>query len=85
MTQMPAQPPASDLPSSPWVLLDDDTAGQVAGLLEQLTAWLLTAPERLTSPLAQAISDGDTDPTGIARWTDALAARIRHCTHASEL
>jgi len=85
MTQMPAQPPASDLPSSPWVLLDDDTAGQVAGLLEQLTSWLLTAPEQLTSPLAQAISDGDSDAAGIAYWTDALAARIRHCTRASEL
>lgn len=77
--------PGTGLPASPWVLIDDTTIEQVAVLLESLTGWLLTAaPEHATS-LAEAISAGDTDAEGIASWTDALAARLRHCTEVSEL
>ncbi len=82
---MTAQLPPRGLPTSPWVLVDDTTIEQAAGLLEALTSWLLHADPASTSSLAQAISGGDTDPAGIASWTDALAARLRHCTNASEL
>jgi len=82
---MTAQLPSNGLPTAPWVLVDDTTIDQTAGLLEALTSWLLHAEPASTSPLTQAISGGDTDATGIASWTDALAARLRHCTNASEL
>ena len=82
---MPATPPPTDLPTSPWVLVDDTTIEQIAALLEGMTSWLLQARPESTSSLAQAISGGDTDTAGIAYWTDALAARLRHCTDASEL
>ncbi len=82
---MAAQPPVSGLPAAPWILVDDTTIDQSAGLLEALTNWLQNAAPASTSSLAHAISEGDTDPAGIAAWTDALAARLRHCTNASEL
>ncbi len=82
---MTPTPPPTGLPASPWVLVDDTTIGQTAGLLEALTTWLLQGAPEHTSSLAQAISRGDTDTAGIASWTDALAARLRHCTDASEL
>ena len=72
-------------PVSPWVLVDDTTIEQTAGLLEALSSWLQQAGPEHTSSLAQAISRGDTDAAGIASWTDALAARLQHCTDASEL
>lgn len=31
MPQMPAQPPSKGLPTSPWVLVDDNTLEQTAG------------------------------------------------------
>lgn len=76
---------AGGLPSSPWVLVDDNTVGQTAQVLEQLTAWLLTAEPGHTGSFADAISRGDTDAEGVAYWIDALAARLRHCTQAAEL
>jgi hypothetical protein len=82
---MTAQLPSNGLPTAPWVLVDDTTIDQTAGLLEALTSWLLHAEPASTSALAQAISRGDTDAAGIASWTEALAARLRHCTNASEL
>jgi len=82
---MSGGPASGGPPRPPWVLLDDTTAEQVTGLLEQITAWLLTAPAEHTSSLAQAVSGGDTDAEGIAYWVDALAARLRHCTEAAEL
>lgn len=85
MAQAPAQPPSQGLPTSPWVLVDDNTIGQTAGLLETLTDWLLTAPPLHTASLTQAISAGDTDAEGIADWVEALAARLRRCTEAAEL
>lgn len=81
---MTIQPP-DGLPRSPWVLLDDTTVEQTVALLEKLTHWLLTAAPEETSSLAQAISAGDTDTSGIASWIDALAARLRHCEQAAEL
>jgi hypothetical protein len=80
-----SQPTPNDLPTSPWILVDDTTINQTAALLEALTSWLLHADPEHTSSLSQAISHGDTDPVGIASWTDALATRLRHCTTASEL
>ncbi len=82
---MTAQLPSNGLPTAPWVLVDDTTIDQTAGLLEALTSWLLHAEPASTSPLAHAISGGDTAAAGIASWTDALAARLRNCTNASEL
>lgn len=76
---------STGLPVSPWVLVDDTTIEQTAGLLEALSSWLQKASPELTSSLAQAISNSDTDAAGIASWTDALAARLRRCTDASEL
>lgn len=81
----PQGPVASGLPSSPWVLVDDNTVEQTARVLQELTAWLLTAPARHTGSFANAISRGDTDAQGVAYWLDALAARLRHCTQAGEL
>ena len=81
----PEGPAAAGLPSSPWVLVDDNTVGQTARLLEELTAWLLTAAPGHTGSFADAISRGDTDAEGVAYWVDALAARLRHCTQAAEL
>lgn len=80
----PTSPPTG-LPTSPWVLVDDTTIEQTAELLEALTGRLLQAPAQSTASLTQAISQGDTDAQGVASWTDALAARLRHCTDASEL
>lgn len=82
---MTPTPPPTAPPTSPWVLVDDTTIEQTAALLEALTSWLHQAPTEHTSSLAQAISGGDTDAAGIASWTDALVARLRHCTDASEL
>lgn len=77
--------PPTDLPASPWVLVDDTTIEQTASLLEALTRWLQRAAPEHTSSLAQAISHGDTDAAGIASWAEALAGRLRNCTDASEL
>lgn len=85
MPQMPAQPPSQGLPTSPWVLVDDNTIGQTAGLLEQLTAWLLTAPPLHTNALAHALSRSEADHQEIAHWVDALAARLRRCATGAEL
>jgi len=76
---------ASGLPSSPWVLVDDNTVGQTARVLEELTAWLPTAAPPHTGSFANAISRADTDAEGVAYWIEALAARLRHCTQAGEL
>lgn len=85
MTPASSQSPSNGLPTSPWVLVDDTTIDQTAALLKALTSWLLHAEPEHTSSLAQAISTDDTDAAGTASWTDALAARLQHCTHASEL
>jgi hypothetical protein len=85
MAQTPAQPPSEGLPTSPWVLVDDNTIGQTAGLLETLTDWLLTAPPLHTNSLAHALSRAEADHEEIAHWVDALAARLRRCAEAAEL
>ena len=84
-SSQPEGPDASGLPTTPWVLIDDNTVGQTARVLEKLTDWLLTAPPLHTGSFATAISRGDTDAEGVAYWVDALAARLRHCTQAAEL
>lgn len=81
----PEAPVASGLPTTPWVLVDDNTVGQTARVLEELAAWLLTAAPLHTGSFANAISRGDTDAEAVAYWVDALAARLRHCTQAAEL
>ena len=85
MAATPAQPPAEDLPTSPWVLVDDNTIRQTAGLLEKLTEWLLTAPPLHTNSLSHALSRGEAEHEEIAHWVDALAARLRRCAEAAEL
>lgn len=82
---MTEQQPHVAPPLSPWVLVDDNTIGQTAGLLEKLTTWLLTAPPLHTNSLAHALSRGEADHEEIAHWLDALAARLRRCAEAAEL
>ena len=82
MAQTPEQPPSEGLPASPWVLVDDNTIGQTAGLLETLTDWLLTAPPLHTNSLAHALSRAEADHEEITHWVDALAARLRRSGRA---
>ena len=85
MAQTPAQPPSEGLPTSPWVLVDDNTIGQTAGPFETLTDWLLTAPPLHTNSLAHALSRAEADHEEITHWVDALAAPLRRCAEAAEL
>ncbi|MGH3370733.1 MAG: hypothetical protein ACRDPR_12120 [Nocardioidaceae bacterium] len=77
---------------APWMLIDDLTVDQTADLLERLTSWLIgpaapdTADTDATGRCARALSLGETDdPTTLASWADALAARLRRLAQESQL
>jgi hypothetical protein len=73
-------------PPAPWVLVDDLTIDQAAGLLEWLTSWLTGPDTSAAASCARALSLGETDdPVSIASWADALAARLRQRTADSQL
>lgn len=73
-------------PPAPWVLVDDLTIDQAAGLLERLTSWLTGPDTSAAARCARALSLGETDdPVSIASWADALAARLRQRTTDSQL
>jgi hypothetical protein len=78
--------PGHEPPPAPWVLVDDLTIDQAAGLLEQLTSWLTGPDTSAAASCARALSAGETDdPVSIASWADALAARLRQRTTDSQL
>jgi hypothetical protein len=73
-------------PAAPWVLVDDLTIDQAAGLLERLTSWLTGPDTGAAARCARALSLSETDdPVSVASWTDALAARLRQRTTDSQL
>jgi len=80
---MSAQPPGSpqpgpSLPPSPWILADTTTIEQAAAALAGLEAWLSSADPAATAQCAHALSGGEDDPVGVARWVGTLADRLRH-------
>ena len=75
------QPWPSSLPPSPWVLTDTTTIDQAATALARLEHWLTGADPAATATCAHALSDGEDDPIGVARWVGTLADRLRHRIH----
>jgi hypothetical protein len=72
--------------TSPWVLVDDLTTAQTADLLERLVHWLDGPDAQAANRCAQALSLGESDdPETTSGWAYALAARLRHCAHSSQL
>jgi len=72
------QPSASSLPPSPWVLVDTTTLDQAAAALARLEAWLTGADPAATAEAAPALSRGEDDPAGVARWVGTLVDHLRH-------
>ncbi len=72
------QPGPSSLPPSPWILADTTTIDQATAALARLGAWLTSAESAATAQCAHALSGGEDDPVGVARWVGTLADRLRH-------
>ena len=66
-----------DLPLAPWILLDHTTIEQTATVLERLEAWLLGGELDAATDCAHALSRGEGDPAGVARWAGTLASQLR--------
>jgi hypothetical protein len=75
------QPWPSSLPSSPWVLVDTPPIDQAAAALARLEAWLISADPATTATCAHALSGGEDDPIGLARWVGTLAEHLPHRIH----
>ena len=73
----PAPCPASPSPPpAPWILLDRTTADHAAAALARLEQWLASAAPVATADCAHALSLGEDDPVGVARWVGAQADRL---------
>ena len=77
-TPDPTPGPASPSPPpTPWILLDRTTVDQAAAALARLQRWLTSAaPTAATADCAHALSCGEDDPVGVARWVATLADRL---------
>ncbi len=76
-TPDPAPGPASPSPPpAPWILLDRTTTGQAATALARLEHWLTGGDPAATASCAHALSCGEDDPAGVARWAGTLADRL---------
>ena len=76
-TPDPTSGPASaGPPPAPWILLDRTTVDQATAALALLQRWLASAAPAATADCAHALSCGQDDPVGIARWVGALADRL---------
>jgi hypothetical protein len=71
------QPAPSSLPPSPWVLVDTTTIDQAATALARLERWLTSGDPATTAQCAHALSAGEEDPVGVARWVGTLAELLR--------
>jgi hypothetical protein len=75
------RPSPSSLPPSPWVLTDTTTVDQAAAALARLEAWLVGGEPAATADCADALSRGEDDSVGVARWVGTLADRLCHRIH----
>jgi hypothetical protein len=76
-TPDPTPGPASPSPPpAPWIPLDRTTTGQAAAALARLEQWLTSGDPAATADCAHALSRGDDDPVGVARWVGTLADRL---------
>ena len=64
-------------PPSPWVLVDTTMIEQSAAALARLEAWLLSGEPAATAQAATALSGGEDDAAGVARWVGTLADHLR--------
>jgi hypothetical protein len=77
ITPDPTPSPASPSPPpAPWILLDRTTVDQAAAALARLERWLTSAVPAATADCAHALSCGEDDPVGVARWVGTLADRL---------
>ncbi|MCA1681623.1 MAG: hypothetical protein LC700_00310 [Actinobacteria bacterium] len=68
---------SSGPPPAPWIPLDRTTVDQAAAALARLERWLASGDPAATAQCAHALSGGEDDPVGVARWVGTLAARLR--------
>lgn len=69
-------PASAGPPPAPWILLDRTTVDQAAAALARLERWLTGAAPAATADCAHALSCGEDDPVGVARWVGTLADRL---------
>ena len=70
-------PASAGPPPAPWILLDRTTVDQAATALARLKRWLTSAVPAATADCAHALSCGEDDPVGVARWVGTLADLLR--------